>query len=51
MVNLAPTEPVELYVIVGELEDRLRNRMDDLLVVVPKSLHESASGHLNGVMA
>ncbi|KAG1737920.1 HRDC-like protein [Suillus occidentalis] len=42
IVNLAPTEPVELYVIVEEVEDRLGSRMDDLLAVVSKSLHESA---------
>ncbi|KAG2340207.1 hypothetical protein BDR05DRAFT_938154 [Suillus weaverae] len=51
IVNLAPTEPVELYVIVEELEDRLGNRMDDLLVAVSKSLHESAPAHPNGTMA
>jgi len=37
VVNLAPTEPVELYVIVEELEDRLGDRMDDILTVVRKS--------------
>ncbi|KAF5319978.1 hypothetical protein D9611_011043 [Ephemerocybe angulata] len=31
IVNLAPTTPVELYVIVEELEDRLGERMDELL--------------------
>ncbi|TEB39978.1 hypothetical protein FA13DRAFT_43680 [Coprinellus micaceus] len=30
IVNLAPTTPVELYVIVEELEDRLGDRMDEL---------------------
>ncbi|KAG2131787.1 HRDC-like protein [Suillus clintonianus] len=50
IVNLAPTEPVELYVIVEELEDRLGNRMDDLLAVVSNSLHESAPRHSNGTM-
>ncbi|KAG1822690.1 RNA polymerase Rpb4-domain-containing protein [Suillus subaureus] len=51
IVNLAPTEPVELYVIVEELEDRLGDRMNDLLVVVSKSLQESAPGHPNGTTA
>lgn len=49
IVNLAPTEPVELYVIVEELEDRLGKRMDDLLLVVSKSLHEST--HPNETIA
>jgi len=39
VVNLAPTEPVELYVIVEELEDRLGDRMDDILTVVKASLN------------
>ncbi|KAG2365090.1 RNA polymerase Rpb4-domain-containing protein [Suillus spraguei] len=51
IVNLAPTEPVELYVIVEELEDRFGNRMNDLLTAVSKSLHESAPGRLNGTIA
>jgi hypothetical protein len=51
VVNLAPTEPVELYVIVEELEDRLGDRMNDLLVVVSKSLNESAPEHPSGTMA
>jgi len=42
IVNLAPTEPVELYVIVEELEDRLGNQVDDLLAVVIQSLHDQA---------
>ncbi|KAG6332431.1 hypothetical protein ID866_6659 [Astraeus odoratus] len=42
VVNLAPTEPVELYVIVEELEDRLGDRMDQVLSVVSKSLHGPA---------
>jgi len=41
VVNLAPTEPVELYVIVEELEDRLGDRMDDILTVVRASLNEA----------
>ncbi|KAF8574225.1 hypothetical protein K439DRAFT_1624487 [Ramaria rubella] len=41
VVNLAPTEPVELYVIVEELEDRLNEQMDDILALVRDSLsHE-----------
>ncbi|KAG2034532.1 RNA polymerase Rpb4-domain-containing protein [Suillus americanus] len=51
IVNLAPTEPVELYVIVEELEDRLGDRMNDLIVVVSKSLNENAPGHPTGTMA
>jgi len=43
VVNLAPTEPVELYVIVEELEDRLGDRMDDILTAVRASIDENAS--------
>ncbi|KAG2102277.1 HRDC-like protein [Suillus discolor] len=50
IVNLAPTEPVELYVIVEELEDRLGNRMKDLLAAVSKSLNERAPEHPNGAV-
>ncbi|KAF8495703.1 HRDC-like protein [Russula emetica] len=38
IVNLTPVEPVELYVIVEELEDRLGNCMDEVLGVVRSSL-------------
>ncbi|KAH9983701.1 HRDC-like protein [Russula compacta] len=38
VVNLIPVEPVELYVIVEELEDRLGNCMEDVLSVVRSSL-------------
>ncbi|KAI9509994.1 HRDC-like protein [Russula earlei] len=38
VVNLSPVEPVELYVIVEELEDRLGNRMEDVLGIVRSSL-------------
>ncbi|KAF7967760.1 hypothetical protein HWV62_33209 [Athelia sp. TMB] len=40
VVNLAPTEPVELYVasIVEELEDRLGEHMDDILNIVRASV-------------
>ncbi|KAH9950682.1 RNA polymerase Rpb4-domain-containing protein [Amylocystis lapponica] len=42
VVNLAPVEPVELYVIVEELEDRFGEHMDDMLATVRSSLSESA---------
>ncbi|KIJ62657.1 hypothetical protein HYDPIDRAFT_157520 [Hydnomerulius pinastri MD-312] len=42
IVNLAPTEPVELYVIVEELEDRLGDHMEDILRTVAKSLDGAA---------
>ncbi|OAX40437.1 hypothetical protein K503DRAFT_855357 [Rhizopogon vinicolor AM-OR11-026] len=51
IVNLAPTEPVELYVIVEELEDRLGNQMEDLLAVVTKSLHDRAPQHRHETIA
>ncbi|KAF5382489.1 hypothetical protein D9615_002998 [Tricholomella constricta] len=38
VVNLAPTLPVELYVIVEELEDRLGDRMDEILTHVQSGL-------------
>ncbi|KAI6132488.1 RNA polymerase Rpb4-domain-containing protein [Pisolithus croceorrhizus] len=44
IVNLAPTEAVELYVIVEELEDRLGDQMDQVLSVVSRSL-QSNQGH------
>ncbi|CDO72191.1 hypothetical protein BN946_scf184970.g43 [Trametes cinnabarina] len=47
IVNLAPTEPVELYVIVEELEDRFGDKMDDILNAVKSSLKE-ASPTMNG---
>ncbi|KAG8214669.1 RNA polymerase Rpb4-domain-containing protein [Butyriboletus roseoflavus] len=43
VVNLAPTEPVELYVIVEELEDRLGDRMDEILGIVSRSLSTTAA--------
>jgi len=46
VVNLAPTEPVELYVIVEELEDRLGDQMEDILSAVRASLNPSSS-HLD----
>lgn len=48
VVNLAPTEAVELYVIVEELEDRLGDRMDQVLSVVSKSLQSNHSHGMNG---
>ncbi|KAI6131177.1 RNA polymerase Rpb4-domain-containing protein [Pisolithus croceorrhizus] len=41
IVNLAPTEAVELYVIVEELEDRLGDQMDQVLSVVSRSLQSN----------
>ncbi|KAF8512650.1 RNA polymerase Rpb4-domain-containing protein [Hysterangium stoloniferum] len=41
IVNLAPTQPVELYVIVEELEDRLSDRMDDILTLVRDTLTDT----------
>ncbi|KZT12174.1 uncharacterized protein LAESUDRAFT_754661 [Laetiporus sulphureus 93-53] len=41
IVNLAPVEPVELYVIVEELEDRLGEQMDDILTTVRSSLPDA----------
>ncbi|KAH9970692.1 HRDC-like protein [Lactifluus volemus] len=38
VVNLTPVEPVELYVIVEELEDRLGDCMEEVLAVVRSSL-------------
>lgn len=43
VVNLAPTEPVELYVIVEELEDRLGDKMEDILSNVRSSLSAPAA--------
>ncbi|KAI0763527.1 HRDC-like protein [Trametes elegans] len=43
IVNLAPTEPVELYVIVEELEDRFGDHMDTILSAVKASLSEPPS--------
>ncbi|KAI0629977.1 HRDC-like protein [Trametes polyzona] len=43
IVNLAPTEPVELYVIVEELEDRFGDKMEDILNTVKSSLAEPAA--------
>jgi len=48
IVNLAPTEPVELYVIVEELEERLGEQMDDILNLVKSSLSQPAVPAMNG---
>ncbi|KDQ62073.1 hypothetical protein JAAARDRAFT_189447 [Jaapia argillacea MUCL 33604] len=53
IVNLVPTEPVELYVIVEELEDRLAERMDEVLSQVRSSLTQQGTtyevnGHTGG---
>ncbi|PPQ66388.1 hypothetical protein CVT24_007217 [Panaeolus cyanescens] len=53
IVNLAPTLPVELYVIVEELEDRFQDNIDEILQKVEASL-SGASGsvpHINGTSA
>ncbi|KAI0345618.1 hypothetical protein BDW22DRAFT_1426287 [Trametopsis cervina] len=44
IVNLAPVEPVELYVIVEELEDRFGEQIDDILSTVRGSLSEHGPG-------
>jgi len=38
IVNLVPTEPVELYTIVEELEERLGDQMDTVLNIVRNSI-------------
>ncbi|KIJ54525.1 hypothetical protein M422DRAFT_220793 [Sphaerobolus stellatus SS14] len=38
IINLAPTQTVELYVIVEELEDRLNDKIDEILSLVSDSL-------------
>ncbi|KAJ3518182.1 hypothetical protein NLJ89_g12 [Agrocybe chaxingu] len=43
IVNLAPTTPVELYVIVEELEDRLGDKLDEIVRYVDVSLIASTS--------
>ncbi|EJD50949.1 hypothetical protein AURDEDRAFT_112040 [Auricularia subglabra TFB-10046 SS5] len=44
IVNLAPTEPVELYIVVEELEERLLDNMGTVLQHVRASLAEPANG-------
>ncbi|GJE97655.1 RNA polymerase Rpb4-domain-containing protein [Phanerochaete sordida] len=46
IVNLAPTEPVELYVIVEELEDRFGDRIDDMLQTVRSSLTKTVDAEV-----
>ncbi|KIY52427.1 hypothetical protein FISHEDRAFT_63798 [Fistulina hepatica ATCC 64428] len=44
IINLAPTAPVELYVIVEDIEDRLRDgKMEEVLEKVRASLSEPAA--------
>ncbi|KDR82563.1 hypothetical protein GALMADRAFT_151648 [Galerina marginata CBS 339.88] len=43
IVNLAPKLPVELYVIIEELEDRIGNQLDEILGHVESSMSASAS--------
>jgi len=53
IVNLAPALPVELYVIVEELEDRFGDRIDEILGHVQESLTQSNPGPTiksNGVL-
>jgi len=40
IINLAPSQPVELYVIVEEFEDRLSDKMDEIMTLVKDSLLE-----------
>jgi DNA-directed RNA polymerase subunit F len=48
IVNLAPIRPVELYVIVEELEDRLgEDRIEEILGHVKESLTQSHSDTIN----
>ncbi|KZV81370.1 hypothetical protein EXIGLDRAFT_713919 [Exidia glandulosa HHB12029] len=48
IANLAPTEPIELYVIVEELEERMLDKMDDILQRVKDSLDDSANANADG---
>ncbi|KAF9453169.1 hypothetical protein P691DRAFT_755807 [Macrolepiota fuliginosa MF-IS2] len=48
IVNLAPTRPVELYVIIEELEDRLGDSMDTILDTIKSSLSAPPPSHVNG---
>ncbi|RXW23786.1 hypothetical protein EST38_g2067 [Candolleomyces aberdarensis] len=51
IVNLAPTSPVELYVIVEELEDRLGDRMEGLLERIQSIQGEISSSASAGTAA
>ncbi|KAI0699204.1 RNA polymerase Rpb4-domain-containing protein [Cytidiella melzeri] len=44
IVNLAPVEPVELYVIVEELEDRFGEQIEDILSTVRLHISEPNGG-------
>ncbi|PFH54023.1 hypothetical protein AMATHDRAFT_45046 [Amanita thiersii Skay4041] len=48
VVNLAPTLPVEIYVIVEELEDRIGDQMDTVISLVQSSLTPAVTTTLNG---
>ncbi|KIL67759.1 hypothetical protein M378DRAFT_196791 [Amanita muscaria Koide BX008] len=48
VVNLAPTLPVELYVIMEELEDRIGDKMDEVLTLVQSSLNTPVATAANG---
>ncbi|CCM03739.1 uncharacterized protein FIBRA_05885 [Fibroporia radiculosa] len=49
IVNLAPTEAVELYVVVEELEERFGEEMEDMLGVVRSSLSNQAAAVSDGI--
>ncbi|KAF8158426.1 RNA polymerase Rpb4-domain-containing protein [Crassisporium funariophilum] len=51
VVNLAPSLPVELYVIVEELEDRFGEQLDEMLGLVQSSLttSDSNAAKVNGI--
>ncbi|ESK88966.1 dna-directed rna polymerase iii subunit rpc9-like [Moniliophthora roreri MCA 2997] len=49
VVNLAPTQPVELYVVVEELEDRLGESMNDVLGKIKSSLSERAEPFISTI--
>jgi hypothetical protein len=51
IVNLAPALPVELYVIVEELEDRFGDQIDEILGHVQNSLAQSKSDGINGAQS
>jgi len=51
IVNLAPTLPVELYVIVEELEDRFGDQIDEILGLVQQSLTQSKPNGISGALS
>ncbi|KAF9453166.1 hypothetical protein P691DRAFT_782095 [Macrolepiota fuliginosa MF-IS2] len=48
IVNLAPARPVELYIIIEELEDCLGDSMDTILDTIKSSLSTRPPPHING---